>query len=120
MFRRSYDFPKKSSAPLVEVAKFMSSMKQLAAHVLGDDEVTRIHALTSANFSEVGRSLDGSWTEQGRKSSKTVRKLGGRRRVQGGSKPDAAPGERRPNLTICRDFGFGTVRAVLRRRLAPQ
>ena len=82
--------------------------------------MTRIHALTSGSYRGVRHSLDQPWTDHARKPSKTVRKLGGRRRVQGGSKPDAAPGERRPNLTICRDFGFGTVRAVLRRRLAPQ
>ena len=98
----------------------MSSMKQRAAHVLGDDEVTRIHALTSASFSDVGRSLDESWREQGRKSSKIAKKLGGRRGLQTGSKPGVALRERWPEFTICRDFGFGTVRAVLRRRLAPQ
>ncbi len=98
----------------------MSSMKQLAAQVLGDDEVTRIHALTSAGFPDVGRSLDEPWGEQARKPSKNAKKLDGRRRSQTSSKSDAASRERQPDLTICRDFGFGTVRAVLRRRLAPQ
>ena len=97
----------------------MSSMKRLAAHVLGDDEVTRIHALTSASFPDVGRSLDEAWKEQARKPSRSAKKLSGRG-VQSGSKAGVALRERWPGLTICRDFGFGTVKAVLRRRLAPQ
>ena len=120
MFRRSYDFPKQSSDPLVEVANFMSSMKQLAAHVLGNGEATRIHALTSASFPDVGRSLDEPWGTQARKPAKNTQKLGERRGVHTSGKPSAASRERRPDLAICRDFGFATVRAVLRRRLAPQ
>ena len=98
----------------------MSSMKQLAAQVLGNDEVTRIHALTSASFPDVGRSLDGPWGKQARKPSRSAKGLRGQQGSQTGSKPDAASCERRPDFAICRDFGFGTVRAVLRRRLAPQ
>ncbi len=98
----------------------MSSMKQLAAQVLKGDEENRIHALTSASLPDVGRSLDEPWGKQARKPSGRAEKRGGWRGSQVGSKPDAAPGERRPDLTICRDFGFGTIRAVLRRRLAPQ
>ena len=98
----------------------MSSIKHLAAHVLRDDEVARLHALTSTGFPNVGRSLNEPWREQARKPSKAAKKPGGRRGMQTGSKADAAPRERWPELTICRDFGFATVRAVLRRRLAPQ
>ena len=97
----------------------MSSMKQLAAQVLRDGEVTRIHALTSA-FPDAGHSLGEPWAEQARKPAKQAKKLGGRRGSRTGSKLDAASGERCPDLTICRDFGFATVRAILRRRLAPQ
>ena len=118
--RRSYDFPGESSVPLVEVAKFMSSMKQRAAQVPRDDEVSRLHAFTSASFPVVDLSLDGFWGKQARKPSQDAEELDGRRGSQAGSKPDAASGERRPDTTICRDFGFGTVKAVLRRRLAPQ
>ncbi len=98
----------------------MSSMKQIAVHALGNNEVTRIHALTSASFPDVGRSLEEPWKEQARKPSRNAKKLRGRRAVQTGSKADPASRERQPGLTICRDFGFGTVKAVLRRRLAPQ
>lgn len=98
----------------------MSSMKQLAAQVLGGDEVTRIHALTSASFPDASRSLGGPWGKQACTSAKNAKKLGGRQDLQTGSKPDAASRERWPDLTICRDFGLGTVKAVLRRRLAPQ
>ena len=97
----------------------MSSMKQLAAQVLRDNEVTRIHALTSASFPDVGRSLGEPWERQARRPTRQSKKLGGRQGLQAGNKPGAASGERCPDLTICRDFGFGTVRAVLRRRLAP-
>ncbi len=98
----------------------MSSMKQLAAQILGDDEVTRIHALTSASFPDAGRTLAEPWGEQAHKPSRMAKKRGGRRGLQTDRQPDAATRERWPDLTICRDFGFGTVRAVLRRRLAPQ
>lgn len=97
----------------------MSSMKQLAAQVLRDGEVTRIHALTSASFPDVGRSLGEPWERQARKPAQ-AKKSSARWRSQTGSQPDAASGERCPALTICRDFGLGTVRAVLRRRLMPQ
>lgn len=98
----------------------MSSMKQLAAQVVGGEEVARIHALTSASFPGVSRTLGGSWDKQARKSARSAKKHGIQQGSHAGSKPDAAPRERWPDLTICRDFGFGTVRAVLRRRLAPQ
>ena len=97
----------------------MSSMKQLAAQVLGDDGVARIHALTSAGFPDVGPSRGQSWDRQARRPAQ-AKKFGARRSLQAGSNPDAASGKRCPDLTICRDFGFGTVRAVLRRRLTPQ
>ena len=98
----------------------MSSMKQLAAQVLGGEEVSRIHALTAASFPDAGRALGESWDKPARKSARTARKPGLQQDSQTGSKPGAASRERWPDLTICRDFGFGTVRAVLRRRLAPQ
>lgn len=98
----------------------MSSMKQLAAQVLRDDEVARIHALASASFPDVVRSLGTSWEGQARQPARRAKTLGGRQELQTGSKPSAALGNRRPVLAICRDFGFGTVKAVLRRRLAPQ
>ncbi len=89
----------------------MSSMKQIAAHVLRGDGAGRIHAMTSASFPEASRTLAGSW-----EPAKGAKRLG----VQAGGKPGAASSDRWPDLTICRDFGFGTVRAVMRRRLAPQ
>lgn len=98
----------------------MSSMKQLAAQVLGDDKVTRIHALTAASVPDAGRSLGRPWEKQAPRSLKGAKELGERQKLQTSSKPEAASRERWPDLTICRDFGFGTVRAVLRRRLAPQ
>ncbi len=97
----------------------MSSMKQLAAQILRDGEATRIHPLTSAGFSGVGPSLGEPWEPQARKPAQ-AKTRGGRRGSQAGSKPGAISGERCPDLTVCRDFGFATVRAVLRRRLAPQ
>ena len=81
--------------------------------------MTRIHALTSAGFPDVGRSLGQPWDRQARKPA-LARKLGERLGSQTGSNPDAVSGKRCPDLTICRNFGFGTVRAVLRRRLTPQ
>lgn len=96
----------------------MSSMKQLAAQVLETGEVTRIHALTSA-FPDAGQTMGEPWDKQARRPAKQARKLGKRQGSRTGSKPNAASGERCPDLTICRDFGFGTVKAVLRRRLAP-
>jgi len=98
----------------------MSSMKQFAAQVLGGEEATRIHALTSASFPNAGRAMGEPWGKQARKSVRIAKKPAVQHDAQTGSKPDAAPRERWPDLTICRDFGFGTVRAVLRRRLAPQ
>lgn len=97
----------------------MSSMKQLAAQVLGEGEVSHIHALTSAGFPDVGRSLGKPWEKQARKPAQ-AKGSGKRRGSQTGSEPDAASGKSWPDLTIRRDFGFGTVRAVLRRRLTPQ
>ena len=120
MFRRSYDFLKESSAPPVEVAKSMSSMKQLAAQVLRGEEVARIHALTSASFPDAGHALGESWDKQARRSARTVEQPAVWQGSQIGSKPDVAPHERWPDLTICRDFSFGTVKAVLRGRLAPE
>ena len=96
----------------------MSSMKQLAAQILGNGEVTGIHALTSA-FPDVGRSLDKPWERQARELAQ-AKTLGVRRGAHTGSKANAVSGERCPDLTICRDFGFATVKAVLRRRLTPQ
>ena len=98
----------------------MSSMKQFAAQVLGGEEATRIHALTSASFPNAGRAMGEPWGKQARKSARAAKKPAVQHDAQTGSKPDAAPRERWPDLTICRDFSFGTVRAVLRRRLAPQ
>ncbi len=98
----------------------MSSMKQLAAQVSGNDEVNRIHALTSASFPDAGHPLRRPWGDQARKPSENVRRLRGGRVLQTGSKHGAASHERRADLAICRDFGFGTIKAVLRRRLTPQ
>ncbi len=98
----------------------MSSMKQLAAQVLRSDEVSGIHALTSASFPDVGRSLGETWERQVRQPARKAKKPDGRQGLQTGSKPDAASGKRCPILTVCRDFSLGTVKAVLRRRLAPQ
>ena len=94
----------------------MSSMKQLAGHVLRGEGADRIHVMTRASFPDAGRTLGGSWRQQARKPSKGPRTLGAR----AGGALDAVSPERWPDLTICRDFGFGTIRAVLRRRLAPQ
>ncbi len=82
--------------------------------------MARIHALTSASFPEACRPLGEPWDKQARKSARAVKKPGVQQGLQSGNKSDVAPRERWPDLAICRDFGFGTVRAVLRRRLAPQ
>lgn len=98
----------------------MSSMKQFAAQILRDDEVIRLPAPTSTNFRGACRSLSESWEGQACKSSKKYEKLSRRQALRTSSRPNTALGERWPDLTVHRDFGFGTVRAVLRRRLAPQ
>lgn len=98
----------------------MSSMKQLAAQVLRNDEVTGIHALTSAGFPDVGRSMDEPWGRQARQPATKPKKHGGGQGLQTGSKSTTASGKRFPVLTVRRDLGFATVKAVLRRRLAPQ
>ena len=94
----------------------MSSMKQFAAQFLKDDEGPRFPALTSASFRGAHHSLGESWEGQACKPLKQNR----RQALRTSSKPSTALRERWPDLTIHRDFGFGTVRAVLRRRLAPQ
>lgn len=97
--------------PAFEVIELMSSMKQLAAQVLGSDEATRIHALTPASFADADRLLADPWEGQTHEALANAKRRGGQ--------PAAARG-RWPDLTICRDFGFGTIRAVLHRRLASQ
>lgn len=98
----------------------MSSMKQLTAQVLADDEVTRMHALTSVGFADAGRLLNGPRKGQAHRPSPNTARLGGLPDQPASSQPAAAPRERWPDLAICRDFGFATIRAVLHRRLAPQ
>lgn len=104
-------------APLIEVVEPMSSMKQLAAQILVSDEVTRLHGLTSASFADADQMLDGSWAGQTHRPSPGAEGLGG---PPASSRPAVPSHERWPDLTLCRDFGFRTVRAVLHRRLAPQ
>lgn len=86
----------------------MSSLKQLAADVLGDNAAVRIHALTTASFPEAGTMSDRMWQKPPVS------------RGQHHSERYSTLHERWPNLTICHDFSFRTVRAVLRRRLMPQ
>jgi len=93
----------------------MSSMKQFAAEVLGDGEAAGLHGLTSAGFPKAGGALGEPW---GRRQQRQAAKFASPAGMAGGRA--GSPEERSPDLTICRDFGFATVRAVLRRRLAPQ
>lgn len=104
-------------APLIEVVEPMSSMKQLAAHILVNDEVAGRHGLNSASFADADQVLDGSWVGQAHRPSPSAEELGG---LPASSQPAALAHESWPDLTICRDFGFRTVRAVLHRRLTPQ
>ena len=98
----------------------MASMKQFAAQVLGNDEVTRTHAMTPASFVGTDRLLAELWEEQAGKPSANAKRRGGLPGFWTGGKPVAASRGRWPDLTICRDFGLGTIRAVLNRRLSPQ
>ena len=86
----------------------MSSLKQLAADVLGDNMAARIHTLTTASFPEAEGSAGQTWSK--------------RPTLQGhdGTHLNAPLFEHWPNLTVCHDFSLKTVRAVLQRRLAPQ
>ena len=86
----------------------MSSLKQLAADVLGDNTAARIHALTTASFPETDTLVGQTW--------RTRTGLHG----QDDSNRHAPLQDRWPNLTVCHDFSFRTVRAVLHRRLVPQ
>lgn len=97
----------------------MSSMKQLADQILGNDEVVRIHALTSASFPDSSHSPSRPWGVRARRPQKT-RIPGKLLDRHAGSRADPTSRDRWPELTICRDFDFRSVRAVLRRRLAPQ
>lgn len=104
-----------SSAPHVQVADAMSSLKQFATEVLGDNTAAHIHALTAASFPEAGVPLDRSWNRRsyqnhGRSAST----------MQAEGEYDASLRKSWPNLTVCRDFSLRTVRAVLQRRLASQ
>jgi len=116
MFRRGHNFPMESKAPHVWVTDTMSSLKQLAAEVSGDNTAARIHVLTTASFPGAGIPLEGSWKKRSPQRHEKAAELDS----QDGSDRIEASRERWPNLTVCRDFSFKTVRAVLRRRLAPQ
>ena len=101
-------FPMESNAPHVQVADAMSSLKQLAADVLGDNTAARIHALTTASFPESESLVGQPW-----------RTRTGQQGQNNSNRPTPMQG-RWPNLTVCHDFSFRTVRAVLHRRLVPQ
>lgn len=95
----------------------MSSTKRFAAQILGGDEGTRLHALTSASFADPGQLLNGPWVGQPHRPLPKIERLGD---LPASNRPTVSPRERWPDLAICRDFGFRTIRAVLHRRVAPQ
>ena len=98
----------RSNAPHVQVTDAMSSLKQLAADVLGDNNAARIHTLTTASFPQVGASASQAWRVRPPLHGYSDDNLHGPAQ------------EHQSNLTLCHDFSLKTVRAVLQRRLTPQ
>lgn len=100
----------------------MSSLKQLTAGVLGGDTAAHVRALTTEGFPEAGTPFHESWRKRSQGQHRSGAELpergnGGR---HASSREHASSRKHRPALTVCRDFSFGTVSAVLRRRFAPQ
>jgi len=97
----------------------MSSLKQLAARVPCQDTTVLSHAFAVANFAGTstppGKAGEGQPRNTQDKHNTATAPNGG----FAGESGAAARGHW-PRLTICRDFGLGTVSAVLRRSLFPR